>query len=169
MKQEYPRPEIYIAKKSIDIFFEWVALLSIFFMWFFCIYHYDTLPNIIPIHWGPDGLADNYGSKKTIFLLPTIITTLTFGLRLLNNYPHKFNYMAAITAENAERQYGMATRLIRYLQFIISLLFTYIVVKTVNDARLQESRLSIWFLIILIAAVFVPTVYTVYTALISKK
>ncbi len=166
--QEYPRPEIIIQKKSIDIFFEMVALLTIIFMWAFCLYHYKSLPEIIPTHYGANGIADDYGSKKTLFLIPGIVTIIVMGMRWLNRYPHKFNYMTAITADNAERQYRMATRLIRYLQFIIAVLFNYIVVKTVEDAYVKQSKLDIWFVFILEAAVFVPTVYTVYTALIKK-
>jgi len=169
MKQEYPRPEILLVKKPIDIFFEMVALLTIFFMWGFCLYHYKSLPEIIPIHYGANGIVDDYGSKKTIFLIPAIVTIIVFGMRWLNRYPHKFNYMTAITAENAERQYQMATRLIRYLQFIISVLFSYIVIKTVEDAHVKQSKLNIGFVFILEAAILVPTVYTVYTALTIKK
>jgi uncharacterized membrane protein len=166
--QEYPRPEIYIQKKSIDIFFEMVALLTIIFMWAFCLYHYKSLPEIIPTHYGANGIADDYGSKKTLFLIPGIVTIIVVGMRWLNRYPHKFNYMTAITADNAERQYRMATRLIRYIQFIISVLFSYIVVKTVEDSYVEQSKLDIWFVFILEAAIFVPTVYTVYSALIKK-
>ena len=169
MQQEYPRPEILLVKKPIDIFFEMVALLAIFFMWGFCIYHYNSLPQIIPTHYGFNGNADDYGSKKTLFLIPSIVTIIILGMRWLNRYPHKFNYMTAITAENAEKQYRMATRLIRYLQFIISVLFTYIVVKTVEDAYVKQSKLNIWFVFILEAAIFVPTVYTVYAALKNKN
>jgi uncharacterized membrane protein len=169
MKQEYPRPEILLVKKPIDIFFEMVALLTIFFMWGFCLYHYKSLPEIIPTHYGTNGIVDDYGSKKTIFLIPAIVTIIVFGMRWLNRYPHKFNYMTVITAENAERQYRMATRLIRYLQFIISVLFSYIVIKTVEDAYVKQSKLDIWFVFILEAAILVPTVYTVYTALTIKK
>ena len=169
MKQEYPRPEILIEKKTIDIFFEMTALLSIVFMWGFCLYHYKSLPEIIPTHYGSNGNADDYGSKKTLFLIPFIVTIIIIGMRWLNRFPHKFNYMTSITAENAERQYQMATRLIRYLQFIISVLFTYIVVKTVEDSYVKQSKLDIWFVFILEAAIFVPTVYTVYTALIIKN
>lgn len=166
--QEYHRPEISIEKKTIDIFFEMVALLSIIFMWAFCLYHYKSLPEIIPSHYGANGIADGHNSKKIIFLIPSIVTIIVFGMRWLNKYPHKFNYMSTITADNAERQYRMATRLIRYLQFIIAVLFNYIVVKTVEDAYVKQSRLDIWFVFILEAAIFVPTVYTVYTALIKK-
>jgi uncharacterized membrane protein len=169
MTQEFPRPEISLLKKPIDIFFEMVALSTIFFMWGFCLYHYNSLPQIIPTHYGLNGIADGYGSKKTLFLIPSIVTLIVMGLRWLNRYPHKFNYMAAITVENAEKQYRMATRLIRYLQFIIAVLFTYIVIKTVQDAYVKQSKLDIWFVFILMAAVFVPTVYTVYAALISEK
>ena len=137
-------------------------------MWAFCLYHYKSLPEIIPTHYGANGIADDYGSKKTLFLIPGIVTIIVMGMRWLNRYPHKFNYMTAITEDNAERQYRMATRLIRYLQFIIAVLFNYIVVKTVEDAYVKQSKLDIWFVFILEAAVFVPTVYTVYTALIKK-
>ena len=144
------------------------ALLTIFFMWGFCFYHYNSLPEIIPTHYGVNGKADDFGSKKILFLIPAIVSIIVMGMRWLNKYPHKFNYMTTITEENAESQYRMATRLIRYIQFIISVLFSYIVVKTVEDSYVEQSKLDIWFVFILEAAIFVPTVYTLYTALIKK-
>ena len=84
MKQEYPRPKISIVKKTIDIFFEMTALLTIFFMWGFCFYHYNSLPEIIPTHYGVNGKADDYGSKKILFLIPAIVSIIVMGMRWLN-------------------------------------------------------------------------------------
>lgn len=168
LKQEITRPKLMLQKKAVDWFFEISALFCIIFMWAYSFYNYSTLPNTIATHFNISGQPDVYGSKSTIFLLPLITTILVFVLRILNRYPHHFNYPTAITVENAERQYSMATRLMRYLQFIISALFTYIVVKTVQDAHLQQSKLSVYFLLFLMPAIMVPTVYTVYISLIKK-
>jgi len=163
------RPVMVPAKKTIDIFFEVSAILIIIFMWAYCFYHFASLPEIIPTHYGFNGKPDDYGSKSTIFLIPGIVTALVLLLRFLNRFPHRFNYMTVITEENAERQYRMATRLLRYIQFIISFLFLFIVVKTVQDSYLKDSKLGMGFLFILIPAIFVPTVYTVYSSLVKKK
>ena len=168
MSKEYFRPVLKLHYKPIDFIFEFFALAAIIFMWSYCFYHYSSLPKIIPVHFGSDGHADGFVSKKTIFFLPILVTLITLLLRFLNRYPHKFNYMAEITEANAERQYLMATRLIRYLQFILSLLFSYILITEIKGAYAKNYQLGIEFVFLIIAATFVPVVYTVYSSLVKK-
>ncbi len=44
--------------------------------------------DIVPIHWGPNGVADNYGSKWTLLLLALIPLVMQFteGYRIKNNF-----------------------------------------------------------------------------------
>ena len=118
MSVSVKRPVLKLKKKPVDIFFELTALIALIFAWCYCFYHYSSLPEIIPTHYGIDGVVDDHGSKKTIFILPLILTVLIFILRIANKFPHKFNYPTAITHNNVEKQYTMATRMMRYLQFI---------------------------------------------------
>ncbi len=169
MTAESQRPVINVHKTGLDYFFEWGALLLIISMWIYAGCHYPQLPNTIPVHYGASGYADGFGSKTTLFILPGIVTAINILLRLVNRFPHKFNYLTNITPENAEMHYRKSMRLLRYLQFFISLLFSYIVFKEVNDASSQYSKLDVWFMFVFFPGLLIPTVYTIYTSLTSNK
>jgi len=147
---------------------EWLSWSIMASIWSYCIYHYPGLPDVIPVHFGPNGMADGYGSKTTIFLIPIIVTAIVILLKVINRFPHRFNYLATINSNNAEAQYKSATRLIRYLQAFIPSMFLYIVIKVVTDAGKETSKLEPWFLLLLIPGIMIPTVYTVYTSLTKK-
>ena len=156
------RPILKLQKKPIDKFFEMSALLLISFMWIYASYHYVKLPDRIPIHFDLKGNPDDWDSKNTIWIIPAIVTSMVILLRWLNRYPHKFNYLVQIDESNAEKQYVMATRLMRYIQFIISLLFTYILFVVVRSSHTAKTYNDIWFIFLVFPALFIPTVYTVY-------
>ncbi len=42
---------------------------------------YPCMPDIIPVHWGPDGAVDGWGSKKWVFAMWAIIPAVDFTTR----------------------------------------------------------------------------------------
>jgi hypothetical protein len=76
--------------------------------------------------------------------------------------------MTVITTENAEWQYKKALRLLRYLQFFISLVFSYIVYQEIESAINKNANLSFWFIPILLFGIMIPAVTTVYRSLQKK-
>lgn len=42
---------------------------------------YNNMPDIVPTHYGIDGLADNFGSKSNIFLMPLLNLILVLPFR----------------------------------------------------------------------------------------
>lgn len=162
------RPIIVLKKTLVDHFMDsasWVLLCAI---WVYVILQYPTMADTIPVHYGVDGLADGFGSKNTIFVVPIIITFIILLLKYINRFPHKFNYLAKVNEENAEAQYRMATRLINYLQLFLAAMFSYIIYKEIADAGKQYSTLGVWFILLLLPGVMIPTVYTVYRSLTIK-
>lgn len=95
---------------------------------------YVKLPDTIPVHFNMQGEADRYGSKAVIFIFPVIALILYLVLTKLNKYPHIFNYPTEITPENAEVQYTLATRLVRYLKFGILLACTFELFDSIKRA-----------------------------------
>ena len=164
-KPVFERPVLHPKKKWIDYFFEVMALVLMAFMWVFAWYHFKNLPDIIPTHFGLNGKADDWGSKNSIWILPAIVTTIVLLFRILSRYPHKFNYPVKLDENNVERQYTIATRLMRYMQFMITLLFCFIHISIVKSAYNGSTGMSVWFIFIMLPGLFVPTVYTVYTAM----
>jgi uncharacterized membrane protein len=160
------QPNIKISLSLSDKVIEVITWVTIIFIWVIILLKYSHLNEIIPTHYNEKGEADRFGSKAVILLLPIIATVLFAGLTLLNKYPHIFNYPTQITEENAKYQYQIATRLVRYLKFIIVILFTYITLHVIQYSNGDTEGLGIWFLPLCLGLIFLPLFY--YIAL-SKK
>ncbi len=61
-----------------------ILLLAIMFA--FTIYSYTQLPEQIPIHWNEKGVANGFGAKWTIFILPAITIIAYLVLLILPKY-----------------------------------------------------------------------------------
>ncbi len=162
------RPRINIELTFWDKALEIAGWVFIIFIWTLTIVKYPLLPGTIPTHFNASGSVDNTGGKTMIFLLPAIGTVLFAGLTLLNRYPHMFNYPVPITEENAERQYRIATRLMRYLKIMLVVIFSAIEFQTIRTALGKSAGLWAWFLPATIGMVFLMIALVVSKAVKSK-
>lgn len=153
------RPIIKIPITLGDKFLEVSAWALIIFTWGSILLKYGDISDTIPIHYNAKGEADSFGSKATLLLLPIISTLLFVGLTFLNKYPHVFNYLSQITAQNAAYQYQMATRLVRYIKLIIVLVFSFITLHVIQYANGEPKGLGNWFLPLCLGLIFVPLFY----------
>ena len=153
------RPKIKLELSIIDKALEILGWTSIIAIWVLTITNYSSLPDTIPIHWNGAGKADGFGGKGYILPLPIISTILFVGMTILNKYPHVFNYPTNITEENALSQYTNATRLIRYLKFIVVVIFGLIVLQTISYVNGQTSGLGVWFLPLTMGLFFIPVIF----------
>ena len=155
------RPKIKLELTTTDKTFEILGWISVLAIWVFTITNYTNLPDIIPTHYNGAGQVDGFGGKGYIFTWPLIATFLFTGLTILNKFPHVFNYPTNITADNALRKYTNATRLIRYLKFIIVIVFGLITFKTIQNVNGEASGFGIWFLPLTLGLIFIPLTYFV--------
>lgn len=163
------RPIIKLTLTTSDWALEllgWAALLA---LWGLILTHYPNLPAIIPTHYNLAGVADDYGKKASLLLLPFVATVLFIGLTLLNRYPHQFNYLVPITPDNALSQYTAATRLLRYLKLILVVVFGLLAYQTIRQARGAATGLGVWFLPVMLALVLVPLLYFGGKSLLSTR
>jgi uncharacterized membrane protein len=164
------RPKIKLTLKPIDEWLESLAIMGCVWLWIYCIRSYFILPETIPTHFNLKGVADAYGSKANMFILPSIGTTIYLLITLLNRYPHIFNYMVKITADNAETQYRFATRMFRVVKLFVIVLFGIVCIM-VTDAT-NDAGLSRWlgtFLPIILALFTVNTLGFVYISTKTKR
>ena len=146
-----------------------IICFGLFFLWGFVIYKFKTLPELIPSHFNVQGKVDDQSRKLVIFLLPSIITVLTAGMYILIRFPYRFNYPVAITMENAERQYRLATRMIRVLSLSILVVFFLITLMTTLTAENKINGTGIWLLPVILLIVFVPLGIYLYHSFRNKK
>lgn len=153
------RPRVKIKLSAIDKVIEITGWSLVLAVWIFTLLSYTNLPATVATHYNVMGEADDWSAKSSIFLLPLIATALFVGLTVLNKYPHIFNYAVEITKDNAMRQYRMATRLIRYLKFIIVIIFGLITILSVrNSADGTDQTLGVWFVPMIVILTSLPLI-----------
>ncbi|SFE90355.1 DUF1648 domain-containing protein [Thermoflexibacter ruber] len=153
------KPKIELELSPIDQFWEiagWVALVLLIGL---AILSYFQLPETIPTHFNFKGEADDFGRKETIFILPALGAIVFIGMTILNRYPHIFNYSVEITKENAQRQYTLATRLIRYLKFSVLLVFAIITFVTFKVATGALTEIGTWSILVVIFLLVFPSIF----------
>ena len=76
-------------KSTVAIYILFVLqILMCAFLWSFSIYHYTSLPEIIPIHYSIDGSPDGFGDKNSIFIFPFLGTILFYFMNRLSKNPY---------------------------------------------------------------------------------
>ncbi|CEN51470.1 DUF1648 domain-containing protein [Capnocytophaga canimorsus] len=147
-------------------FFGWILLLTI---WIWVLISYKNLPDIIPTHYNASGVADGFGEKVNLLILPLLATVLFATLTLLNKFPHKFNYLVEITPENAYRQYVNATRMLRALKLVIVIVFGLVIFQTLQYKVIQKHHITQYFPALTLMIIFVPIVYFIGKSFILEK
>jgi uncharacterized membrane protein len=163
------KPKIKLILSPLDHKLEWVGKIGLAIMWFLAAYAFFELPDTIPIHFNVSGKADSYGNKLTLLGLPVLATIIYLGLTQLNKYPHLFNYMTTITEDNAEKQYTIATRMLRLLKLAILVIFSLIILFTYLTTIGVADGLGGWFLPVTIALVVIPTIISIGQLFTSHK
>ncbi|GAB4138854.1 MAG: DUF1648 domain-containing protein [Ignavibacteriales bacterium] len=166
-KQDEFRPKIKINLSEFDRKLELTGLFLLIVLWVVSFFIFKITQGEIPTHFDFSGNADNYGSRNSIFLLPVIGTLLFLLMTWLNKYPHKFNYTIKITTENAEIQYSLATRLIRWMKIVILLIFILITLFTYSVAVGGESKYGVLLLPVIFILSSAPVI--IYLVKAAKK
>ena len=154
MKGEIIKPKIEIEYELIDWIVESIGVIAIVILVILPIYHYGSLPDIIPSDYGSNGEPDGYSGKGVIWLFPVFGFVMYFGVTVLNRFPHIYNYPKEITQENAHRQYKLATRLLRILNTIIACGFCYLIYSTIQIAHGNQNGLGNYFISVFMVSIF---------------
>jgi uncharacterized membrane protein len=129
---------------------------------------WSNLPALVPTHFGPSGQADAWGDKRSILILPAMSVILYLMLTVTSRYPHKFNYLWPITAQNAREQYRLARLLLVWLKAEMIILFTFLIWATIRVALGQAEGLGFVFLPIVLGVMFGTIGIYFYYAYINR-
>lgn len=153
------RPKIKIPLQPADKILEVIGYMFLAMFWIFVSYAYSVMPETIPTHFNLAGEADGFGEKETIFLMPIIGTLLFLVLSVVQQRPHTFNYITEITPENAEKQYTIAVRMMRFLKVALIVVFIFIEFFTYKTAMGNGEGLGVWILPITMVITLGPLFY----------
>lgn len=163
------RPIIEIKPTSADRLIDLLGWLMLATCWTLVFWSYGRLPHTIPSHFDASGEINGWSSRNTLFLLPLIGTVLFIGLRYLNKFPHKFNYLTRITESNALAQYTAATRMIRWLNLTILMVFALITWAMIQSAYSTSTGGNSWLMPTSLVLIHLPIVYFIYKSVQSKR
>jgi len=165
-KQE-KRPVLDIPLFPLEKTLEFVAAMGLLASVIIIIKFWPILPHTIPTHFGVSGKPDGWGSKETIFLLPSIgILLIYIPITLLSRYPHIYNYICPITEQNAVEQYYLARLLLRWMKAEIIWLFAGLEWMTVQNALGKTEGLGLltWMPLVIIFGTIGIYMYKSYQA-----
>jgi len=148
------RPVISLGLSPADLAVELAGAIAILVSILLIVEFWGVLPDRIPIHFGFRGLADAWGDKMTIWMLPTVATVIFVVLTAVSRYPHTFNYPVRITEQNARRQYLLGRSLLVWLKAEICWLFAFIVRQQILVALGNAQRFSIELVFGIILLIF---------------
>jgi uncharacterized membrane protein len=163
------RPKVKLTFSPLDARLELTGKIFLIVMWALTLYVFIKLPTTVPIHFNASGKPNKYGSKLTILLLPIIATIIFFVLTWLNKYPHIFNYMTKITADNAQRQYTIAKRKLRFLKLAIPIVFSLIILFIYFTSIGVTKGLGFWFLLLTFGFILIPVIISLSQSLTKKN
>jgi uncharacterized membrane protein len=154
------RPKIQIKLSKLDKSLKLLSTIVLVVMFCLAVFVYLKSPNIIPSHFNASGKPDDFSDKSVIFILLFIEIFIYFGFNQLVKFPHIFNYPVSITKNNAERQYELATRMIRFLQLAMLITFTVIILMTYLINIGISNGLGTWFLPLFLFVINIPVIIT---------
>lgn len=164
------RPILNIPLKPFDWVIEGVTVFIVMGIVVYTAIHYSTLPDTIPTHYGFSGKADGYGGKSTLLVLLGVLMAMYLLLLGVSRIPHKFNYVTEITESNAHRQYSLAIQMMRIVKLIVVIIFSYIILTTIQIAQGNAMSLGTWFLITVVFLLFVSIIiYAIRSSKSSTK
>lgn len=152
MKEQ--RPKLKISLSTFDLVLEVTAVIMSLFCIIITLVFWSHLPDRIPTHFNLAGQADSYGSKATVFFILPVMLFLYLVFTILVKFPHTYNYVVKISEKNAERQYRLATRLMRLIKNEIIAICTFIQISILTAVKSGTFNLGMTFVPIIIVIIF---------------
>jgi uncharacterized membrane protein len=163
------RPKINVSLSPLDKILESTGKLLIIIIWGLTLFVFFKLPALIPTHFNASGQPDDYGNKLTILILPIIATLVYLGLTKLNQHPHTFNYINSITEDNAEKQFTIATRMLRVLKIALLIIFSHIILFTYLTSSGVSNGLGVGLLPFTLGIVLIPIIFYIVQSIKKNK
>jgi len=148
--------------ETIDKVLEVFGIIGLLLLLFIPFYFYKDLPQIIPSHFGANGLPDEFSGIDSIFVMPVIGIILYIVLSVINFFPQSINVSVDTSAENKTIIYKLVSRVLRILKLIIILFFTYINYFTIQIALGNSKSLGAFFIIGFILAIFSVIAFMIF-------
>jgi len=145
--------------KNISFFLKLISFFILIFIWIFTILNFKNLPEIIPIHYDFAGNPDGFGSKKSLFLLNSLMTAIFVFLLYvakrpnfpLLNIPQNLkdnpiiselvvSILGVISYESLLNALGEVTGLSSATHYLLGLVFLFIIGMMIYSWKLSKNK-----------------------------
>ncbi|MBD1927934.1 DUF1648 domain-containing protein [Trichocoleus sp. FACHB-90] len=149
------RPILTIARSPISWMLEIAAVAGIFCIIVITLQSWANLPNNIPIHFEMGGKPDATGSKKLIWLFPSLSILVYVAFTVLRHFPHTFNYIWGITEQNVAKQYQLAINLLDWNKAEFMWIFAFIEWQIIQVSLGHSAKFNAAFFPVVLLVFFV--------------
>ncbi len=156
-----------IKKEGIDKMMPIIGLLVVLGTFIYVFVFYKQLPDEIPIHYGLDGIPDDFDNKNALWSIPLLSLLIYLGMNYLSNIQIPYNFAAKNVVQNARYLKRLKYRFVQVLNTIITFIFFYITYKTVQIGLENDTGLDSFFMYLVFLGLLVPI--AVYTLLFFRK
>ncbi|MEK5390764.1 DUF1648 domain-containing protein [Margalitia sp. FSL K6-0131] len=143
------RPKLNIPRSKMETLLDIICLLIIIGNVIYIIKMYPSLPNRIPIHFNGNDVADGWGNKAFVWILPLITLIIWGGMTILEKFPHLYNY-SNLTERNIEGQYKNARLMVHIIKAEITIFLAYNSWSWIYSILGTRVGFGIWELLIFI-------------------
>lgn len=147
--------------------FDILNVVLVLLLWIYTLRMYKKLPEKIPTHFDFEGKPDHFGSKKYAFFMPAIGLGIFILLTFLTQHPEGANYPVEITKANYQIQNFIMILFVKWLLFLILLLFLNIQDYTIRYSFNADSKARVPILLVL-SVIFLSLMVAFISAYIYK-
>lgn len=133
-KSQQRPPVVPAPRSALDVALDLSGAIGVLTAFSFVSQAWATLPDAIPTHFDASGNPNGWGDKSDILFLPLISLFIFAMMTVLARFPRWYNYPFRITESNAQRQYQLATSMIRWLKTEMVWMFTLITIGIIETA-----------------------------------
>ena len=123
---------------------------------------WSKLPQEVPAHYNALGEVDRWGSKWELLILPMIGAFIAMMMQVFERYPEWHNYPKRFSESNASQFYLHSRKLINQMKNICLVIFAVILLESVSISLGWWAGSGVWFLPVLLLAVFIPIGVGIY-------
>jgi uncharacterized membrane protein len=122
------------------------------------------LPDLVPTHFGMNGLPDSKpGSKMVVMFIPLITLAVNIFFEFMSKRPaDKFNYPVEITPENAEQQHSLAMyffAMMRVIVLSVMVLTNGMTISSMFIGRIDMHVVTLFMALVIISIIAPAMIY----------
>lgn len=151
----------------IYTFFDVMNLVLILFLWIYTVRVFKKLPEKIPTHFDFEGKPDSFSGKRFIYFLPILSLIFYIAFYFITRNPESGNFPVEITRANDETQFFIMILLMKWLLFLVVLLFLNLQDYTIRYSFNADSKARVHILLF-IPFIFISVMVAIVTAYIYE-